>query len=214
MATEGDVKFDKNEDGDRDKSGMSGRQIIFWTFVALTLSVLTLVVQTSFSLYLDTALDAVVLFVSAISIACLIERLYAATRMKRLPNTLWAAAMTSMVFVILSVQVAQPPAYGSQGTVLCTFGHLGFGYGTGSVWVKAETAGVDGEYRLDVNWGPEEYNQPHYLVNETYFTFDKLDFRPGGNTSARITPAVRLSCGNGKPPSDATVIPLVDWQGT
>jgi hypothetical protein len=208
MATERDTESDDN-----DKSGMSGRQTIFWIFVALILGVVALVVQTSYSLYLDTALDAVALLVSAISIAWLAERIYVAIRMKRLPNTLWAAAGTSVVSVLLSTQVAQPPAYG-QGIALCKFGHLGFGYGTGPVWVKAETAGADGDYLLDITWGPKQIIQTHYLVNETYFTFDKLDFRPGGNTSARIIPAVRLSCGNGKPPSDATVIPLVGWQRT
>lgn len=211
MTTERDSESDGK--GDQDKSGMSGRQAIFWTFVAIILSVMTFVAKTSFSLYLDTALDAVALFLSAISTAWLAERVYASRRMKRLSHTLWTAAAASVVSVLLFIQLAQPPAYG-QGIVLCTFGHLGWGYGTGPVWVKAETAGVDKDYLFDVTWGPTKNIQTHYLMNETYFTFDKLDFRPGGNTSARIAPPVKLSCGNGKPPSDATIIPLVGWQGT
>lgn len=65
---------------------------------------------------------------------------------------------------------------------------------------------------FELRGGSHENLQNHRLENGTYFTFDKLDFLPGGNTSARITPAVKLSCGHGKPPADATVIPLMGWQ--
>jgi len=200
----------QDESEDRGKSGLSGRQTTFWTFVAIILGLTTWVVKTSFSLYLDTAIDTMALFITAISIAWLIERFYATRRVERRSASLWIAAAASTIALLFFVQIAQPPTHG-QGVVLCKFGHLGFGYGNGPVWIKAETA-VDGDYLLQVAWGSKKNIQTHYLENDTYFTLDKLDFSPGGNTSARITPAVKLSCGHGKPSSDATIIPLIDWQ--
>jgi hypothetical protein len=114
------------------------------------------------------------------------------------------AAFSTVSLLVLFLVVVTPQEEHGYITAHCDFGINGFGRGL--VWAKIEPHDAGAVHTVRVRWGGWiGQPKPVPLYEETYFTFLKRDWH-SGPADVTVDPPARITCGDGRPPSDRPTI--------
>ncbi|MGC5032686.1 hypothetical protein [Micromonospora sp. DT229] len=121
------------------------------------------------------------------------------------------AALVAVFGALFAVTAVQAEETGVR-SAHCEFGVWGLGYGM--VWAKVEPREPGEPYQFIVRWGDWVGRpKPVVLHQTTYFTFLKRDLL-SSKADVRVDRDAKITCGDGRPPSDEDQIHLDgdDWK--
>jgi hypothetical protein len=177
----------------------------------VVLAVAVMLFQPSLPYEIDSSLGMALLLCSAAALVWLIVLSVRWRQQHQRPRGFRrAAALTAVLGLLFAVTVMQVEETGIR-TAHCEFGVHGLGYGM--VWAKVEPREPGKRYQITVLWGGWVGRPAPAVLNQTtYFTFLKRDIY-GPDADVTVDHDAKITCGDGRPPTDEDQTHLVgaDW---
>ncbi|MEV6695313.1 hypothetical protein AB0M35_27960 [Micromonospora sp. NPDC051196] len=192
--------------GDRDKLGtMLG-------VAGVVLAVVVMLFKPALPYEVNSAFEMLLLLCSSAALIWLIFLCLRWWQQHQRPHGFRRATALAAVFGSLLAMTAMQIEETGVRSAHCEFGVHGLGLGM--VWAKVEPREPGKKYQFTARWGPWVGRpKPVVLHQKTYFTFLKRDIYSSETVDVMVDRDAKITCGDGRPPSDEDQIHLngADW---